>query len=71
MNGCSRCGATTNGDCGMHVAHPCINCGKDKPGMTQMPYPSEHDGDWLCNECLAEIVDTALGVRSGRYLVIS
>lgn len=41
---------------------PCIKCGQTKLGMIQLPYPSKNDGEYICNDCFAAIVDAATNV---------
>ncbi len=76
MDYCPDCKRTTGGDCGAHGTYDyvsyqsspiaCIACGLSSFGMTQMPYPSKHDSDYICNDCLARIVDAAVSETKSR-----
>ena len=34
----------------------CLICKKWSPWLTRIGYPSEHDGDWICMDCLDEMI---------------
>ena len=40
-------------------------CRESGPHMTQMPYGSKHDGEWMCPKCLDEAIDLLKAKRGG------
>ncbi len=68
MNFCPDCRQMTAGDYGKHMrmyfyeTNPiaCIVCGLSHFGMTRLPYPSKRNGDYICNDCLARLVDAVV-----------
>ncbi len=41
-------------------AETCIICGKPSHLMDRAPYPSQHDGEPVCQECIAGFIDKAV-----------
>ncbi len=71
MNFCPDCRGLTSGNCGKHAGTyfsystdpiACVICKLSHFGMTRLPYPSRRDGDYICNDCLARLVDAAVKV---------
>ena len=76
MLGCPDCERTTAANCGKYHFVPyttlifpptypvCIKCGRSSLGMTKIPYPSNHDDELICNDCLAKIIDAIVPVQA-------
>lgn len=41
----------------------CFICHKKSYLGTRMPYPSRYDGEWICGECVRDILDEAIGQK--------
>ena len=39
----------------------CFICHKKSFLGIQMPYPSRYDGEWICGECVRDILDVTIG----------
>ena len=48
-----------------HSAHgagnECFLCYRQSFLGTHMPYPSRYDGEWICGECVRDILDVTIG----------
>lgn len=45
-------------------AEKCIICGQPGHLMDRAPYPSQHDGEPVCQECIAGFIDKSLSKES-------
>ena len=44
----------------------CLVCHRQSFLGIHMPYPSRYDGEWICGECVRDILDEAIGQKVYR-----